>query len=510
MVEMSKSNLKIKKILIANRGEIVKRVALSAKQLGIQTLGVFIESEKISGALPFHCRFCDFSHQLEGETLQETYLNIKQIIQVAKENQCDAVHPGYGFLSENSSFAKELEKNNIIFIGPNVESIDLMGSKKTSKDYVEKLGLPTIPGYQGDDQTFERFQTEAERIGYPVLLKASAGGGGKGMRMVADPKDLQDGFDAAKREGLNSFGDDTLLIEKYLEDPRHIEFQVLSDSHGNHIHLYERECSIQRRHQKIVEEAPSPTLLPELREKMGDASVKLTSGLNYLGAGTIEYMVDKYHNFYFLEMNTRLQVEHPITEETTGVDLVKQQILIAAGEELALKQEDIQPRQHSVELRLYAEDPDNNFLPDTGKVHKIELPNYPGFRWDGGIESGSLITVNFDPMCGKMVFTGQDRQSAIALAIQVLEEMVFDGPKTNREYLLRILKHKAFLKAEISTHFIPNHAKELESKDPTQQEMAASLAALNLIFKGSSASTDGANETADRSVWGNLGGFRNV
>ena len=356
-------------------------------------------------------------------------MNIKQIIQVAKENNCDAIHPGYGFLSENSMFARELEKNNIIFIGPNVESIELMGSKKTSKDYVEKLGLPTIPGYQGDDQTFERFEKEAERIGYPVLLKASAGGGGKGMRMVADPKDLHDGFEAAKREGLNSFGDKTLLIEKYLEDPRHIEFQVLSDAHGNHIHLYERECSIQRRHQKIVEEAPSPTLLPELREKMGESSVKLTSGLNYLGAGTIEYMVDKFHNFYFLEMNTRLQVEHPITEETTGVDLVKQQILIAAGEKLTIMQEDVQPRQHSIELRLYAEDPDNNFLPDTGKVNRVELPNYPGLRWDGGIESGSLITVNFDPMCGKMVFTGENRQSAISLAIQVLEEMVFDGLK---------------------------------------------------------------------------------
>lgn len=503
-------NLKIKRILIANRGEIVKRVALSAKQLGIQSVAIYSETEMVEGELPFHCRFCHFSVALKGESLQETYLNIDQIIQIAKEQNCDAVHPGYGFLSENSGFAKELDKNGLIFIGPTIESIDLMGSKKTSKDYVSKLGLPTIPGYQGDDQSLERFETEAEKIGYPVLLKASAGGGGKGMRMVSEASQLADAYEAAKREGLNSFGDETLLIEKYLEDPRHIEFQVLSDSHGNHIHLYERECSIQRRHQKIVEEAPSPTLLPDLRKKMGEASVQLTKGLNYLGAGTIEYMVDKYHNFYFLEMNTRLQVEHPITEETTGVDLVKQQILIAAGEALPFTQADVQPRKHSIELRLYCEDPDNSFLPDTGKIRCLELPNYPGLRWEAGVETGSLITVNFDPMCGKLVFSAEDRMGAIALARQVLEEMVFDGPKTNREFLLRILNNKAFLKAEISTHFIPNQAEQLLKKGPSCHDLAAALAALNILGSQKKMASNESIQASDCSVWSELGGFRNV
>ncbi len=492
---------KIKKILIANRGEIALRIIGTCRELGIKTITLYAPEEK---KLP-HALYSDEAILLEGQTLSETYLNQDLLISIAKEKGADAIHPGYGFLSENDGFAKKVEDSGLIFIGPTPDVILLMGDKIQSKLTAQKYNLPIIPGYHGQDQSLECLKQQADQIGYPVLIKASKGGGGKGMRVVYKANEFQDSLDAAKREAKNAFGDDSVLLEKFIEDPRHIEFQVLSDTHGKHLHLYERECSIQRRHQKIVEETPSVALDNSVREKMAQASISLTSGINYRGAGTIEYILDKNGEFFFLEMNTRLQVEHPITEMVTGVDLVKEQIAIAEGRALGLEQEQIKQRGHSIEVRIYAEDPQNDFLPSVGKIEFLGESSLKNVRMDTGYVSGNVVSINYDPMLAKLIVWGSDRNSAIEKCKLALNEVLFLGLKTNRSYLKKILEHQSFVDGETFTHFVQTHKEQLlTEKASSDEELAHVIAAYLLNRKGTK------SEQSSSTVWDQISGFRNI
>lgn len=490
--------MKIKKILIANRAEIALRVIRTAKRLGIKTVTLYTEEEK---HLPQRY-LSDHSVYLGEGTLKETYLNMQKIIQIAKDNHCDAIHPGYGFLSENAAFSKLASDNGITFIGPTPEIINLMGDKKGSKEAMIKMGIPVIPGYHGADQSSDVLAKEATKIGYPVLIKASAGGGGKGMRIVWDAKDFASELESCKREALNSFGSDIVLIEKFIQNPRHIEVQVMSDNHGNHFHFFERECSIQRRHQKIIEESPSVALSDELRSKMTSTAVKISSGINYSGAGTIEFILDG-ENFYFLEMNTRLQVEHPITEEVTGYDLVELQIFAASNEAFSFSQDDITQTGHAIEVRIYAEDPDNDFMPVIGRIKHIGEPqSYT--RLDTGYIDGSEITVNFDPMIAKVIVHGEDRADATNLMLDSLSDLPFFGFKTNRDYLTRVLSHPEFIKGNTYTHFVNTYKESLMKKEISKNELACSIGAILLA----DANMTNANEY--NGPWQKLIGLRNV
>ncbi|MGB0454556.1 MAG: acetyl-CoA carboxylase biotin carboxylase subunit [Bacteriovoracaceae bacterium] len=497
---------KFKKVLVCNRGEIAIRVAKTLKAMGIHSFGVASLNEKN----PYHQEFFDEFAFLGSGPLSETYLNQELIIKIAKENNVDAIHPGYGMLSENAEFALNLEKAGITFIGPTADSIEKMGSKQASKEYVKDLGLSVIPGYQGQDQSLERFKKEAQEIGLPVLLKASAGGGGKGMRLVYDMSEFDAAYEASKREGLKSFGDETLLLEKYLEDPHHIEVQVMSDTHGNHIHFFDRECSIQRRHQKVVEEAPSPTIKETSRQKLYEMSTKLTSNMNYRGAGTIEYLVDKHQNAYFLEMNTRLQVEHPVTELISNADLVYYQVQVAQGESLKNLFIPEVYNGHSIELRIYAEDPEQNFLPATGVVEKLKVPYGHNIRWDGGVQQGDEVGIDFDPMIGKLVSWGPNREMAILNIKDALKRFELDGMKTNLRFLLNVLNESDFNEAKFDTHYIGTHSELTESK-ASELEKAALIAAFE-FSKGmkSSTQTIEGEKTSENSLYSIIGGLRNV
>ncbi len=495
---------KIKKILIANRSEIALRVIQTAKEMGIKTVTLFTE-EEIS--LP-HARAGDESFCLGSGPLRETYLNQEKIIKIAKSCGADAVHPGYGFLSEKSPFAKLVTENGLIFIGPAAESIELMGDKKTSKIKIQQLGVPSIPGYHGDNQDGLHLQQEAKRIGFPILIKASAGGGGKGMRIVEYETEFLAALDSAKRESLNAFGDDTVLLEKYITSPRHIEIQVMSDSHGNHFHLFERECSIQRRYQKIVEESPSPAVSSELRAKMTEAALKITKGINYLGAGTIEFILDTNGEFYFLEMNTRLQVEHPVTEMVTGLDLVKLQILVAQGENLPFTQKEIKQTGHAIEVRLYAENPDNDFLPSIGTIQKIGSPSLRHTRLDCGYVDGNEVTISFDPMLAKLVAWADTREQAAHKLNISLNEVVFLGVKTNRHYLRRILSLPEFLEGATYTHFVKTYQEKLKPKSANNQALALALA--SYLFYKKEQQSNGQSIDQLNCAWSSLKGFRNI
>lgn len=489
--------MKIKKILIANRGEIALRVIKTCKKLGIQTVTIYTEEDK---NLP-HAYKSDESYYLGQGTLAETYLNQQKIIEICKEAGADAIHPGYGFLSENTDFCKLVAKNDIIFIGPSTYAIELMGDKKTSKQKMEEIGIPLVPGYHGDDQSEDVLFSEAKKIGFPVLIKATAGGGGKGMRIVESETEFQDALGAAKREALNAFSNDKVLIEKYITNPRHIEVQLVSDGQGNHFHFYERECSIQRRYQKVVEETPSTALDAKLRTAVCETAVKIAEGINYVGAGTIEYILTQDKEFYFLEMNTRLQVEHPITEMVTGFDLVELQIQAAAGEAFSFEQKDIQQNGHATECRIYAEDPDNNFLPTIGKIKEIGRATDSGVRLDCGFADNTQVSVNYDPMLAKLITYGEDRDSSIHKMNKALNEVLFSGVKTNRDYLKRILKHPKYLNGDIHTHFIENEQEGLTPEVLKDDQLAL------LIASGIFAT---AKESQHRNVWDNLIGFRNV
>src|ERR1700757_4982536 len=439
-----------KKILIANRGEIAVRILRACRELGIQSVSVYSEVDRTS----LHVRLADEAYLIGPAASRESYLRIDKLMDVAKKSGCDALHPGYGFLAENAALPRACADAGITFIGPSAEAMEAMGSKTAGKQLARRAEVPTVPGTSDPIENPEEAQALAQNMGYPVLLKAIAGGGGKGMRVVpSDAAFASAGRDAAS-EALNAFGDQRVFLEKYLIGPRHIEIQILADAHGRCVSLGERECSVQRRHQKVVEEAPSPVVTPELRRKMGDAAVRLGRAGGYVNAGTVEFLVDANLNFYFLEVNTRLQVEHPVTEQVTGLDLVKLQIAIAAGHRLPFAWETITPRGHAMEVRLYAEDPDNNFFPSPGKILSRHVPSGPGIRLDDGVYSGWTVPNDYDPLLSKLIAWGNSREETIARLRRALDEYAITGIKTNSALFRRILAEPDFLKAEIHTKWL--------------------------------------------------------
>ena len=467
-----------KKVLIANRGEIAVRIIKACQEIGIKTIAVYSNVDKNAP----HVHLSDEAVNLGEPTPAESYLNIPKIIEIAQDSGAEAIHPGYGFLAENPDFAQACHDKGIKFIGPNPKVISLMGDKIAAKKTMEKAEVPVIPGYHGAKQDTAALVKEGKKIGFPLLVKAAAGGGGKGMRIVHSESILKESIEGAKRESKSAFGDDTVFLEKYLDKPRHIEFQILADEHGNIIHLFERECSIQRRHQKIIEETPSPVMTAELRNKMGKAAVAAARAVGYTNAGTVEFMVDGDLNFYFMEMNTRLQVEHPITEMTTGIDLAKWQLRIAGGEELKLKQKYLYQRGHALECRIYAEDPSNGFLPSIGGLERVIAPTGPNVRNDTGIEAGMEITPYYDPMLAKLVVSSESRSESINKMIWALSRYVILGVTTNISFLKKVLDHKEFRKGNITTHFIDNYFEDWTiTKDGLPIDAIISLAVYDAL-----------------------------
>ncbi|TXK29467.1 acetyl-CoA carboxylase biotin carboxylase subunit [Pontibacter qinzhouensis] len=470
---------KIKKLLVANRGEIALRVMRSAKEMGISTVAIFSEADRNA----LHVRFADEAVCVGGPKSSESYLRGDVILDVCRQLQVDAIHPGYGFLSENAGFARQVQEAGIIFIGPSPEAIELMGSKLAAKAAVARYNIPMVPGTEEAITDVEAAKEIATQVGFPILIKASAGGGGKGMRVVERVEDFEEQMQLAVSEATSAFGDGAVFIEKYIGSPRHIEIQVLGDTHGNIVHLFERECSIQRRHQKVVEEAPSAVLTPTLRDEMGRCAVNVAKACNYVGAGTVEFLLDENMQFYFLEMNTRLQVEHPVTEQITGLDLVKEQIQIAEGNALNFSQEQLKINGHALELRVYAEDPANNFLPDIGKLQTYKRPQGLGVRVDDGFEQGMEIPIYYDPMIAKLVTFGKDRQEAIAKMLRAIDEYEITGIATTLPFGKFVLEHEAFISGNFDTKFIERYftPESLQVvSDTDTDEIAAVLAALLL------------------------------
>lgn len=438
------------KILIANRGEIAVRVIRACRELGIKSAAIYSDADKTS----LHTRLADESYHIGKASANDSYLNKEKIIKLAKEIGADAIHPGYGFFSENSDFIRSLEQNDITFIGPSSKSVALMGSKTEARKLMSKNKVPIVPGTTESIKSVKEGLNIAKEIGYPVLLKASAGGGGKGMRRINSEKEFESAFESTKREALKAFANDDIYIEKFILNPKHIEVQVFGDKHGNYIHLFERECSIQRRHQKIIEEAPSSFVDEITREKITTAAVNAAKACNYYNAGTVEFLMDANKNFYFLEMNTRLQVEHPVTELISGLDLVKEQISVASGNRLSFEQNELKINGHSIECRIYAEDPSNNFLPSTGLIINYLPPSGPGVRVDSGFEAGAQITVHYDPLISKLVCWSDCRESAINRLIRALSEYTIGGLITNISFLKKIIDHSSFRKGEFDINFL--------------------------------------------------------
>ncbi len=466
---------KIKKILVANRGEIAVRVIRACREMEIKTVAVYSDADRAA----LHVRRADEAHYIGANTPSESYLNVSKIIEAAKKSGADAIHPGYGFLSENADFAEEINKAGIIFIGPNPKVIRAMGSKIEARKIAQKAGIPIVPGIERPLSDVKEALKVAQEIGFPILLKAAAGGGGKGMRAVHKEEELKSAFEMAQSEAIKSFKDGAIYIEKYVEGPHHIEVQIFGDMHGNVIHFFERECSVQRRHQKVIEESPSPFITPETRKAICNMAVQLCKSVNYYNAGTIECLVDKHQNYYFLEMNTRLQVEHPVTEMVTGVDLVKLQILVAPGEALPFKQEEVKQTGHAIECRVYAEDPFRNFMPAPGMVIDQQYPHGPGVRLDNGIYQGFQIPLEYDPVLSKLICWGRDRNEAIERTKRALTEYRVSGPKTNLYFHRRALEVEDFVKGNYDTHFVSKHLEEIlkiDREEKTQALMAAALA----------------------------------
>ena len=467
----------MKKILIANRGEIAIRVMKTAQKMGIKTVAVYSKADRNAP----HVKFADEAVCIGEAPSNESYLLGSKIIEVAKSLNVDGIHPGYGFLSENADFAEEVEKNNIIFIGPKSKAIRVMGSKLAAKDAVKNYNIPMVPGIDEAITDITKAKVIAKEIGFPILIKASAGGGGKGMRVVEQEKDLESQMKRAISEATSAFGDGSVFIEKYVTSPRHIEIQVMADSHGNILHFFERECSVQRRHQKVVEEAPSSILTPELREEMGIAATKVAKACDYLGAGTVEFLMDADHKFYFLEMNTRLQVEHPVSELISGVDLVELQIRVARGEELKIKQEDLKINGHALELRVYAEDPLNDFLPSVGTLETYKLPTGDGVRVDNGFEEGMDVPIYYDPMLSKLITYGKNRDEAIQMMLKAIEDYHIEGVQTTLPFGKFVFEHEAFRTGNFDTHFVQNYYSPEVLKAKTNEE--AKIAAIIALKK---------------------------
>lgn len=462
----------IEKILIANRGEIALRIMKTARNMGIKTVAIFSEADRNAP----HVIFADEAVCIGPPPSNESYLLGEKIIKVAKELAVDAIHPGYGFLSENANFAEQVEKSGMIFIGPKSHAIRVMGSKLAAKEAVKKYNIPMVPGTDEAITDVSGAKIIAEEIGFPILIKASAGGGGKGMRMVENVSEFEDQMKRAISEAENAFGDGSVFIEKFVTSPRHIEIQVLADNFGNTVHLFERECSIQRRHQKVVEEAPSSVLTPELRKQMGEAAVKVAKACDYVGAGTVEFLLDGKHNFYFLEMNTRLQVEHPVTEMITGLDLVEQQINVANNEKLSFSQEDLKISGHAFELRVYAEDPLNNFMPSVGKLEVYRPPSGKNIRVDDGFTEGMQVPIQYDPMLSKLITYGKNRLEAMQTMLEAISEYDIDGVKTTLPFGKFVFQHEAFRSGNFDTNFVKNYYSEEKLKEINEEE--AKVAAL--------------------------------
>ena len=489
----------MKKILVANRGEIALRVMRSAKEMGIKTVAVYSEADRRSP----HVRYADEAVCIGPAASKDSYLRGDKIVEVAKMLGVEGIHPGYGFLSENAAFAKLVEENGITFIGPTPEAIEIMGDKLSAKEAAKKFDIPMVPGSLGAITDVAEAKELCGKVGYPILIKASAGGGGKGMRVVNSADELEEQMLRAQSEALNAFGDGSVFIEKYVGSPKHIEVQILADNYGNTVYLFERECSIQRRHQKVVEEAPSSCLTPEKRKAIGEAAVMVAKSCAYIGAGTVEFLVDEALNFYFLEMNTRLQVEHPVTEMITGIDLVKEQIKVARGEKLGFQQDDLTIRGHAVELRVYAEDPMNNFLPDIGKLVDYCKPEGPGIRVDDGFEAGMDIPIYYDPMLAKLVAYGKDRTEAIARMLRAISEYKITGVKNTLPFGAFVMAHPDFVNGNFDTHFVAKNFKPEYLKKETEDEIeiAALLAAhvFEITQRPKKANTQSA--PAGRSNW---------
>ncbi len=464
----------MKKILVANRGEIAVRVMQTAQKMGIKTVAVYSTADRMAP----HVKMADEAVLIGEAPSNQSYLLGDKIIEVAKSLNVDGIHPGYGFLSENSSFAQACEKNGIAFIGPKSHAIEIMGSKLAAKETVKAYNIPMVPGLDQAITDVEKAKKVATEIGFPILIKASAGGGGKGMRVVEKESDFEVQMQRAISEATNAFGDGSVFIEKYIGSPRHIEIQILADTHGNIVHLFERECSIQRRHQKVVEEAPSAVLTPELRKQMGEAAVKVAASCNYVGAGTVEFLLDENLNFYFLEMNTRLQVEHPVTEIITGLDLVELQIKIARGETLPFTQEDLTLQNHAVELRIYAEDPLNDFLPSVGNLEIYQLPKGKGIRVDNGIEEGMDVPIYYDPMLAKLITFGKTREEAIEMMIEAIDQYKVKGIETTLPFGRFVMEHEAFRSAHFDTNFVKKYynAELIKEQYKDEAEIAAFIA----------------------------------
>jgi len=501
------------KLLIANRGEIAVRICRAAQELGLRTVAVYSEVDRES----LHVRMAEEAYELGPPEPLQSYLDQDRLLDIARVSGADAVHPGYGFLSENAGFAAACIDAGLIFVGPSPDAIRRMGSKIASKAIATQAEVPVIPGFSagdGEHETFFRQHApgEAARIGYPILVKASAGGGGKGMRIVEAPGDLQAALEAGAREAQQAFGDATLMLEKYLTQPRHVEIQVLGDQHGHLVHLYERECSVQRRHQKIIEESPSPAVTPDIREQMAAAALRLAGAVNYTGAGTVEFMLGPDGQFYFLEMNTRLQVEHPITELVTGIDLVHQQLRIARGEPIAFGQSDILQRGHAIECRLYAEDPARGFLPATGKIAVLREPSGPGRRIDSGIMVNAAVTPYYDPILCKLVSYGYDRHEAILRMQSLLREYTLLGVTTNRQFLLDILASKPFAAGDTDTSFIDRHFPDWQPDASISAEIRALAAVGEMLYRSGhfAASATAADAVAEGppSPWQRRDGWR--
>ena len=489
------------KILIANRGEIAVRVIRACRELGIKSAAIFSDADKTS----LHTRLADESFHIGSSPAYESYLNKEKILELAKEIKADAIHPGYGFFSENAEFIKSLEQNNITFIGPSSKSVGLMGIKTEARKLMAKHNVPIVPGTTESVKSIKDAIKYSKEIGFPLLLKAAAGGGGKGMRKISNESEFESAFESTKREALKSFANDDIYIEKFIESPRHIEVQIFGDKQGNYVHLFERECSIQRRHQKIIEEAPSSFVDEATRQKITSAAIEAAKACNYYNAGTVEFLMDSEKNFYFLEMNTRLQVEHPITEFITGLDFVKEQISVAYGNKLSFKQSDLHISGHAIECRIYAEDPFNNFLPTTGKIVNYTQPAGPGVRVDSGFENGSQVTVHYDPLISKLVCWSDNRQVTINRMLRALSEYIIGGLVTNISFLKLIINHLSFREGKIDINFLNDDFMqkliELDKSQIKNESEKAAVILTALLKSKSSINNYNVNHTENSNLW---------